>query len=74
MPRHHAQHAQNVGPNLFAQNENNAYVMPCVTTCAVMSCVHHMVHAHRQASHPYVYMACQKLLMDMLFTPTELYL
>ena len=28
--------------------------MPCVTTFAVMSCMHHMAHACRQASHPYV--------------------
>ena len=45
-------------------NENNAYVMPCVTTCAVMSCVHRMVHACRQAGCPYV----------MLFALAELYL
>ena len=31
--------------------------------------------AHMQASQPpYVNMACQKLLMDMLFMPAELYL
>ena len=35
MPHRHAQHAQNVGPNLFARNENHAYVMPRVTTCAM---------------------------------------
>ena len=40
MPRHHVQHAQNVGPILFARNENIAHVMPCVTACAVMSCAH----------------------------------
>ena len=61
MPCHHVQHAQNVGPNLFACNENHAYIMPRVTACAVMSCMHHTVHACRQASHPYVNMACQKL-------------
>ena len=48
--------------------------MPCVTTQAVTSCAHHVAHAHRQAGHPYVYVACQKLLMDMLFMPAELYL
>ena len=66
MPCHHAQHARNVGPNLFLHNENSAYVMSHVTTHAVMSCVHHV--AHTQASQPpYVYMVRQKLLMDMLF-------
>ena len=48
--------------------------MPRVTTCAVTSCMHHAANAHRQAGCPYVYMACQKLLMDMLFMPAELYL
>ena len=36
--------------------------------------MHCAVHAWRQASHPYVNVACQKLLMDMLFMPAELYL
>ena len=63
-----------MGPTLFAHNENHAYVMPCVTAHAVMSCVYHVAHAHRQASHPYVNVACQELLMDTLFTPAELYL
>ena len=62
------------GPNLFVSNENRAYIMPRVTTCAVMSCAHCAAHAHRQAGHPYVYMACQKLLMDMPFAPAKLYL
>ena len=61
------QHVRNVGPNLFACNENSAYVMPRVTAGAVMSCVHRAAHACRQASCPYVNVACQKLLMDMLF-------
>ena len=74
MPCHHAQHTQNMGPNLFACNENCAYVMPHVTACAMTSCMHHAAHAGRQASHPYVNMAHQKLLMDMPFTPAELYL
>ena len=68
------QHMQNVGPNLFVHNENNAYVIPRVTTHAVTSCTHRMVHARRQASHPYVNVACQKLLMHMLFMPAKLYL
>ena len=63
-----------MGPNSFAHNENSAYVMPHVTACAVMSCMHHVTHAHRQAGHPYVNVAHQKLLMDMPFVPAELYL
>ena len=74
MPHYHVQHMQNVGPNLFMHNENSAYAMPRVTAHAVMSCAHHAVHACRQAGHPYVYMACQKLLMDMPFVPAKLYL
>ena len=74
MSHHHAQHMQNVGPNLFVCNENSAYVMPHVTACAVTSCTHHVVHTCRQASCPYVYVVCQKLLMDMPFMPAELYL
>ena len=65
---------QNVGPKLFACNENHAYIMPCVTACAVTSCAHRTVHAHRQASHPYVNMVYQKLLKDMPFMPAEHYL
>ena len=40
MPRHHMQHARNMGSILFARNENNAHVMPFVTACAVTSCAH----------------------------------
>ena len=61
-----------MGPNLFMCNENSAYVMPCITTCAVMSCAYHVVHACRQAGHPYVNVVCQKLLMDMPSVPAEL--
>ena len=74
MPCHHVQHAQNVGPNLFACNENSAYIMPRVTTCAVTSCMHRVAHAHRQAGHSYVNVAYQKLLMDMPFAPAKGYL
>ena len=74
MPCHHAQHARNMGPNLFVRSENSAYAMPHVTACAVTSCAHHVAHAHRQAGHPYVNVAHQELLMDMLFMPAELYL
>ena len=46
------QHARNVGPILFACNENIAHVMPHVTAHAVMPYVHHVARAWRQASHP----------------------
>ena len=68
------QHVQNVGPNLFTHSENSAYIMPCVTTCAVTSCAHHAAHTHRQAGCPYENVSCQKLLMDMPFMPAKLYL
>ena len=74
MSHHHTQHASNVGPNLFVHNENSVYVMPHVTTHVVMPYTHHAVHACRQAAHPYEYVACQKLLMDMPFVPAKLYL
>ena len=63
-----------MGPNLFMHNENSAYIMPHVTACAATSCMHHAAHARRQAGHPYVNVACQKLLMDMPFMPAKLYL
>ena len=63
-----------MGPYLFVHNENSTYVMPHVTACGVTSCVHHAAHACRQASCPYENVACQKLLMDMPFTPAKLYL
>ena len=50
MPYHHMQHMRNVGPNLLARNENSAYVMPCVTAHAVISCAHCMACACRQAA------------------------
>ena len=65
---------RNVGPNLFVCNENSAYVMPCVTAHAVTFCVHCTAHACRQAGCPYENVACQEILMDMLFVPAELYL
>ena len=47
--------------------------MPCVTAHAVMSCA--LCGTHMQANWlPYVYVVHNKLLMDMLFTPAELYL
>ena len=45
-----------------------------VTALKVTSRVHHVAHAHRQASHPYVNMGHQELLMDMPFASAELYL
>ena len=74
MPHHHMQHTQNMGPNLFMCNRNHDYVMSRVTVHAMTSYVHHAVHACRQASHPYVNVACKKLLMDMVFAPAQLYL
>ena len=74
MPHHDMQHMQNVGPNLFMRNENSAYIMPHVTAHAVSSCTYCAVHACRQPGHPYVNVACQKLLMDMPVAPAELYL
>ena len=66
------QHVQNMGPNLFAHNENSAYIMPRVTARGVMSCVHRAACACTQASQPpYVFVVCQELLMDMLFTQAE---
>ena len=52
MPRHHVQHARNMGPILFTRNENIAHVMPRVIAHAVTSCVHCEVCARRQAGHP----------------------
>ena len=52
MPRHHAPHAPNVGPILFARNANIAHVMPRVTARAVTSCAHFAARARRQAGRP----------------------
>ena len=60
MSWHHVQHMQNMGPSLFVCRENSAYVITCVTACAVMSCAHFAAHACRQASSPYENVACQK--------------
>ena len=49
---HHVQHMQDVGPNLFVRNENIPHVMPHVTACAMMSCMHRVAHTRRQAGHP----------------------
>ena len=50
MPHHHVQHAQNVGPILFARNENIVHIMPCVTAHAVMSSAHCAVCARKPAT------------------------
>ena len=52
MPRHHVQHARNVGPILFTRNGNIAHIMPRVTARAVTSCAHHVACACRQAGRP----------------------
>ena len=52
MPCHHVQHAPNVGPILFARNENIAHVMPRVTARAVTSCAHRAARGRRQAGRP----------------------
>ena len=52
MPHHPMQHAQNMGPILFAHNENIAHIMPRVTARAVTSCMHCAACARRQAGHP----------------------
>ena len=70
MPRHHTQHTQIVGPNLFMPNENIAHVMPHGTAHAVTSSA--LCGACTQASQPpYVYVAHQELLMDMPFMQAE---
>ena len=74
MPHHHTQHAQNVGPNLLARYENSAYLIPRVTTHAVMTCVHHAAHAHRQASRPmYTWHARHYLWMCHLHKLNDIY-
>ena len=47
--------------------------MACVTAHAVMSCTHCAAHACRQARCPYVYVAQQKLLIDMLFASQTIF-
>ena len=53
------------------QNEKSTYVMLNVTTHAVMSHVHFVMHACRQPGHPHEYMAHQKLLIDLPFMPAK---
>ena len=48
--------------------------MPHVITHAMMLCAQHAMHACRQAGHPYDYMVCQKLLIDLPFTSAKQYL
>ena len=35
------------------------------------SCMHCVAHAHRQASHPYDFMACQILIICLPFMPAQ---
>ena len=61
-----------MGPNLFAHNENIAYVMPRGTAHAVTSYAYCM---HTPAIRPpYVYVACQELRKDVPFMQAERYL
>ena len=74
MPCHHAQDARNVGPNLFACNEN---IAPChamwYRACNDIMCA--LCDACMQASRPpYVYVVCQDLLMDVPFVQAKQYL
>ena len=74
MPHYHMQHARNMGPNLFARNENIAYVMPHGTAHAVMSYVHHMAHVRQQAGHPmYTWHARNYLWMCHSHRPNNIY-
>ena len=53
-----------MGPNLFMRNENSAYVCSDIMRASR--------GVHTQASQPpYVYMACQEILMDMPFVQAE---
>ena len=45
--------------------------MPHVIAHAMTSHMHCMAHAHRQASHPYDFMPCQKLIVCLPFMPAE---
>ena len=73
VPRHHTQHAPNVGPSLFVRNESIAHVMPRVTACAVMSCAHRAARARRQAGRPnYTWRARNYLWTP--FAQAELYI
>ena len=74
MPCHHVQHARSMGSILFARNEKIAHVMPHVTTHAMMSCAHRMVHTCRQAGHPnYTWRARVYLWMRHSHRPNNIY-
>ena len=45
--------------------------MACSVTHAMMSHMHHAVHACRQASHPYDFMVHKKLIVYLLFMQSE---
>ena len=48
--------------------------MPHVTACAMTSCVHCTACACRQAGNPYDFVAHQKLIIGLPFTPAEQHL
>ena len=48
--------------------------MPHGTAHVMTSCAHGVVHACRQANPPYVYVACQELLVDTPFAQAEQFL
>ena len=74
MPRHHVQHAQNVGPILLKRNEKIAHVMPHVTACAVTSCMHRAARARRQADCPnYMWRTRNYLWTCRLHKPNYIY-
>ena len=74
MPCHHMQHVRNVGPILFAHNENIAFVMPHGTVHAMTSCMHHTACARRQASQPmYTWRTRNYLWTCRLRKPNDIY-
>ena len=74
MTHHHAQHARNVGPNLFVHNENIAHVIPCGITHAMTSCAHRAARTDRQASHPmYMWRGRNYLWMCHSCQPNDIY-
>ena len=74
MLHHHTQHMQNMGSNLFACNENIC-LCHAMWYCMCSDVLGTLRGMHTQASWPpYVYVACQELLMDMPFAQAKQYL
>ena len=48
--------------------------MPSLIAHAMMSCAHPAVHACRQVSCPYDFVACQKVLIGLPFTSAKQHL